>query len=72
MASKLCCRTCQHCTGSTALSRWCRLRQLDVHAEVADVVVCHHWTARSPQLPSLPDQSGPHLDRQLELDRAFA
>jgi len=42
---------------------------LEVHAELADLVVCHHWTARSPKLPVL--QSNGVGECQLELDRSL-
>ena len=48
---------------------WCRLRRLEVHAEIADLMVCHHWTPRSPKLPAL--QSSGVGERQLELDRSL-
>ncbi|MEC8213634.1 MAG: hypothetical protein VX069_01025 [Cyanobacteriota bacterium] len=72
MASRLSCRTCQHCSGEAGQAGWCRLRQLEVHAEVAELVVCHHWTPRSPQLPCLNGATAVDFDRQLELDRALA
>ena len=50
----------------------CQLRQLDVHPEMADLAVCHHWTPRSPRLPRLHLMNQGEFDRQLELDRALA
>ena len=38
-----------------------------MHAEVAELVVCHHWTPRSPQLPCLNEATAVDFDRQLEL-----
>ncbi|MAI95973.1 MAG: hypothetical protein CMN95_04565 [Synechococcus sp. MED650] len=72
MATSLCCRSCQHCSLSAGAGGWCRLRRLDVHAEVADLVVCHHWTPRAPSLPRLERVSVGEAGRQLELDRALA
>ncbi|CRY93479.1 conserved hypothetical protein [Synechococcus sp. WH 8103] len=48
------------------------MRRLAVHADVADLVVCHHWTPRSPQLPMIRRDQLPEMDQQLELDRALA
>ena len=72
LASRLCCRTCQHCSDRQTGSGWCLLRHLDVHCEVADLVVCHHWTARAPQLPALDREFAAEEDCQLELDRSLA
>ena len=47
----------------------CRLRRLEVHAEIADLMVCHHLDPRSPKLPAL--QSSGVGERQLELDRSL-
>ncbi|WP_037987921.1 hypothetical protein [Synechococcus sp. BL107] len=71
MANRLCCRSCQHCS-AVAAGGWCRLRQLEVNAEVADLVVCHHWTARAPRLPRLQALQSDDVECQLELDRALA
>ncbi|WP_156777527.1 hypothetical protein [Synechococcus sp. RS9916] len=72
--SEACCQSCQHCTASTSgasgpLVGWCRLRRLPVHAELARVAWCHHWTPRAPALPELQgsDQPLPPSGRQLEL-----
>ncbi|CAK24882.1 hypothetical protein [Synechococcus sp. CS-197] len=48
---------------------WCRLRHLPVHAELARLVWCHHWTAQQPSLPELKpgDAHRPRGDRQLDL-----
>ena len=62
------CRSCQHCSSAGRTLGWCRLRRLDVHPEVAGLVVCHHWTACAPELPPLPSRD---RDQQLELDRAL-
>ena len=72
MPTRLSCRSCQHCLSAGTLQGRCRLRQLDVHPEVADMVVCHHWTARSPELPSLGIVGAARTDHQLELDRSLA
>ena len=72
VSMRLCCRTCQHCSGGGAVAGWCRLRRLEVHAEVADLVVCHHWTPRSPELPRIGAAVVEEMDHQLELDRALA
>ena len=72
VSMRLCCRTCQHCSGGGAVSGWCRLRRLEVHAEVADLVVCHHWMPRSPELPRIGAAVVEEMDHQLELDRALA
>ncbi|CAE08939.1 hypothetical [Parasynechococcus marenigrum WH 8102] len=66
------CRSCQHCSGGGTAEGWCRLRRLAVHADVSDLVVCHHWTPRSPQLPMIRREQLPEMDQQLELDRALA
>ena len=66
------CRSCQHCSGAGTAEGWCRLRRLAVHADVSDLVVCHHWTPRSPQLPNIKTAQNPEMDQQLELDRALA
>ena len=50
---------------------WCRLRRLEVHPEVSDLIVCHHWTPRAPQLPRIASIAVDDLDRQLELSRAL-
>ncbi|AHF64964.1 hypothetical protein Syncc8109_2658 [Synechococcus sp. WH 8109] len=42
---------------------------MEVFAEIADLMVCHHWTPRSPKLPAL--QSSGVGERQLELDRSL-
>ncbi|QNI62865.1 hypothetical protein SynTAK9802_02595 [Synechococcus sp. TAK9802] len=42
---------------------------MEVHAEIADLMVCHHWTPRSPNLLAL--QSSGVGERQLELDRSL-
>ena len=63
------CRSCQHCSSATGNLGWCRLRRLNVHPEVAGLVVCHHWTPSAPELPSLQGLDGSHCDQQLELDR---
>ena len=63
------CRSCQHCSSASASLGWCRLRRLDVHPEVAGLVVCHHWTPCAPELPSLQRVDGRDRDQQLELDR---
>jgi len=48
----VCCHSCLHCAASglaaAAEGGWCRLRRLPVHAELARVAWCHHWTARPP------------------------
>ena len=67
-----CCRSCQHCSGAGTAEGWCCLRRLAVHADVADLVVCHHWTPRSPQLPVIKMAQHQEMDQQLELDRALA
>ena len=43
-----------------------------MHADVADLVVCHHWTPRSPHLPVIKMAQHQEMDQQLELDRALA
>ena len=72
LATLHCCKTCQHCTAMVGAAGRCQLRQLDVHPEVADLAVCHHWTPRAPRLPRLPLTNQGEFDRQLELDRALA
>ena len=72
MSARPSCRSCQHCLGAGTPQAWCRLRQLDVHPEVADLVVCHHWTPCSPELPNLKVEDASQRDHQLELDRALA
>ncbi|WP_286187838.1 hypothetical protein [Synechococcus sp. A15-28] len=72
LAGTHCCRSCQHCSGAGTVEGWCRLRRLAVHADVADLVVCHHWTPRSPQLPVIKKAQHEEMDQQLELDRALA
>ena len=69
LATSSCCRSCQYCTLPAGAKGWCRLRRLEVHAEIADLMVCHHWTPRSPKLPAL--QSSGVGERQLELDRSL-
>jgi hypothetical protein len=71
LANRLSCRSCQHCS-AVAAGSWCRLRHLEVNAEIADLVVCHHWTARAPQLPNLHALPSQDVECQLELDRALA
>ncbi|RZO09570.1 MAG: hypothetical protein EVB08_10655, partial [Synechococcus sp. MED-G135] len=72
--SEACCHSCHHCTASTSgasgpVVGWCRLRRLPVHAELARVAWCHHWTARPPSLPQLQEheQVLPPTGLQLEL-----
>ena len=48
------------------------MRRLAVHPDVANLVVCHHWTPRSPQLPMIKLAQHQEMDQQLELDRALA
>ena len=72
LAARLSCRSCQYCSGAGTVQGWCRLRRLEVHADVADLVVCHHWTPRSPELPAVTRVMAHELDQQLELDRALA
>ena len=48
------------------------MRRLAVHPDVANLVVCHHWTPRSPQLPKIKLAQHQEMDQQLELDRALA
>ncbi|QNJ04640.1 hypothetical protein [Synechococcus sp. PROS-U-1] len=69
MANSPCCRSCQHCSLAAGSKGWCRLRRLEVHSELSDLVVCHHWTPRTPKLPVL--QSTGVAECQLELDRSF-
>lgn len=72
-----CCHTCLHCSTSgkaaAAEDGWCRLRRLPVHADLARLALCHHWTARPPVLPRLRalDPPGGRADVQLELERAM-
>ncbi|EAQ70401.1 hypothetical protein RS9917_06180 [Synechococcus sp. RS9917] len=42
-----------------------------MHAELARVAWCHHWTARPPELPRLQalEPPGVRADVQLELDQ---
>ena len=56
-----------------ASDRWCRLRKIRVHAEIAPFAFCHHWTKKSPILPNL-EEKGSELcmDTQLELGRELA
>ncbi|QNI80729.1 hypothetical protein SynRS9909_02761 [Synechococcus sp. RS9909] len=71
----VCCHSCLHCAASglaaAAEGGWCRLRRLPVHAELARVAWCHHWTARPPELPRLQalEPPGVRADVQLELDQ---
>ena len=66
-----CCRSCQHCTIAAGGKGWCRLRCLEVHPELADLAVCHHWTARLPRLPGLHTTAMADGGQQLELDRGL-
>ncbi|TCD59005.1 hypothetical protein CWE17_03855 [Synechococcus sp. BS56D] len=68
----VCCHTCLHCTAGASAAAdggWCRLRRLPVHADLARVAWCHHWTARPPSLPRLVamEQAVVRSDVQLEL-----
>ena len=38
MATSSCCRSCQYCTLPAGAKGWCRLRRLEVHAELADLL----------------------------------
>ena len=71
MATKACCRSCQHCCeGQTTSHGWCRLRQITVHSEIIVHVFCHHWMKKSPSLPRIQEQrQESSMDRQLEFDR---
>ena len=69
LSSRRNCRSCQHCSSDGRTLGWCRLRRLEVHADLADLVVCHHWTPRSPKLPAFQSTGGG--ERQLELDRSL-
>ena len=64
------CHSCAHCAAPTSQQGgWCRLRHLPVHAELARLVWCHHWTAQRPSLPELDPGKAhlPNVDRQLDL-----
>ena len=71
LSSRRNCRSCQHCSSDGRTLGWCRLRRLEVHPEFAGLVVCHHWTPCSPELPSLNGLEGCDREQQLELDRAL-
>jgi hypothetical protein len=72
------CRSCRHCSsGRGRQPGWCRLRQLAIHPDLAGDVSCHHWTPRSPRLPTIPGTSTVEaslqgLHRQLDLHAALA
>lgn len=48
------------------------MRHLTVPQEMAQLMVCHHWTGRAPSLPPLAERRAEsRMDRQLELGRAL-
>ncbi|WP_320673681.1 metal-binding protein [Prochlorococcus sp. MIT 1341] len=69
-----CCSTCCHCgPGQNPAEGWCRLRQLTVTRDLAKFAFCHHWTQKSPSLPSVQEHfSSPIIERQLDLGRSFS
>ena len=69
LSSRRSCRSCQHCSHDARTVNWCRLRRLEVHPDLAALVVCHHWTPCAPELPALHRGDGETRDQQLELDR---
>ncbi len=59
------CRSCSHCAIPQGTGAgWCRLRQLAIHGELAGELWCHHWTARTPQLPAGMGSGGASADHQ--------
>ena len=66
MAHKECCRTCVHSSSvKPGIGLWCRLRQINVHADLATFAFCHHWSRSSPLLPEINGAEN-KLDKQLE------
>ena len=73
MANKQCCRTCGHCTSlQSGLDYWCRLRKILVPAEISQIAFCHHWTKKSPSLPTVHEKTKDYsMDHQLEIGRTL-
>ncbi len=73
MSTKECCRTCKYCCFNQGQSDgWCRLRQINVHKEIVQYALCHHWTQRAPSLPSVKEKAKDVLiDMQLEFSRTL-